>query len=249
MTEEAYNELLRGNGYHMLRGLISPEEAAAVRELTLSRLHEGTDQNGQIAIRDILHWGPAIHNMVTHPKLLALAHKLLGPDAALAAVSARVLPPNCPPGGLHVDYPYWAMNPGMPVEPALMMQVIWMMEPFTPHNGGTWVAPGSQLWDSSPNLERFEANAIQATGEPGDAVVSHGLLWHRTAINHAEEPRVAILINYTQLAVRPMTPLGPFDEAFLSEASEELRSLLVLDYAKALRDRVGSHIKRNEAAD
>ena len=51
------------------------------------------------------------------------------------------------------------------------------------------------------------------------------------------------------LAVRPMTPLGPFDEAFLSEASEELRSLLVLDYAKALRDRVGSHIKRNEAAD
>jgi hypothetical protein len=41
MTEEAYNELLRGDGYHMLRGLISPEEAAAVRELTLSRLHEG----------------------------------------------------------------------------------------------------------------------------------------------------------------------------------------------------------------
>lgn len=75
ITEEAYNELLRGDGYHLLRGLISLEEAAAVRELALSRLHEGADQNGQIAIRDILHWGPAIHNMVNHPKLLALGYK------------------------------------------------------------------------------------------------------------------------------------------------------------------------------
>ena len=72
MTDEAYNELLRGHGYHMLRGL-SPEEAAAVRELTLSRLHEGADQKGQIPTRDILHWGSAIHDIVTHPKLLALA--------------------------------------------------------------------------------------------------------------------------------------------------------------------------------
>ena len=60
MSDEAYNDLLHGNGYHQLRGVISAQEAAAVRDLTLTRLGEGMDQNGQIAIRNILHWGPTI---------------------------------------------------------------------------------------------------------------------------------------------------------------------------------------------
>ena len=247
MSDEAYNDLLHGNGYHQLRGVISAQEAAAVRDLTLTRLGEGLDQNGQIAIRNILHWGPTIQNMVTNPTLLGLAHRLLGDDATLGAVSARVLPPNCPPGGLHVDYPYWAMNPGLPVDPALMMQVIWMMEPFTEHNGGTWVAPGSQQWTGAPNMERFEKHAIQATGDAGDAVVSHGLLWHRTAVNHADQPRVAILINYTQIAVRPLTTMGPFDDAFIDSASDELRSLLALDIDETLRRRVMKHTEQSVA--
>lgn len=244
MTADAYTDLLHGNGYHLLREVISAEEAAEVRNLALSKLDEGIDQNGQIAIRRTLHWGPIIQNMVTNPRLLSLAHRLLGDDATLGAVTARILPPNCPLGGLHVDYPYWAMNPGMPVDPALMMQVIWMMEPFTEHNGGTWVAPGSQQWTGAPELERFEANAIQATGNAGDAVVSHGLLWHRTAINHSDKPRVAILINYTQLAVRPLTQLGPFTDEFIDNASEPLKTLLGLDIERALGRRVRTHTQQ-----
>ena len=43
MSDEAYNDLLHGNGYHQLRGVISAQEAAAVRDLTLTRLDEGTE--------------------------------------------------------------------------------------------------------------------------------------------------------------------------------------------------------------
>ena len=118
---------------------------------------------------------------------------------------------------------------------------------FTEHNGGTWVAPGSQQWTGAPNIERFEKHAIQATGEAGDAVVSHGLLWHRTAINHAEAPRVAVLINYTQVAVRPLTAMGPFNDAFIDGASDELRALLALDIEKTLRRRVMNHTQQSAA--
>ena len=249
MSDEAYDDLLHGNGYHLLREVITPEQANAVRELALTRLDEGADQNGQIAIRNILPWGEMIHELVTNPRLLSLAHRLLGHDATLAAVSARVLPPECPLGGLHVDYPYWAMNPGLPVDPALMMQVIWMMEPFTEHNGGTWVAPGSQLWGGRPDEAQFSEHAIQATGNAGDAVVSHGLLWHRTAVNHSDRPRVAILINYTQIAVRPMTTMGPFDDAFVENSSDELRTLLALDVERALRRRALGHTQRAATAN
>ena len=60
MSDEAYDDLLHGNGYHLLREVITPEQANAVRELALTRLDEGADQNGQIAIRNILPWGEMI---------------------------------------------------------------------------------------------------------------------------------------------------------------------------------------------
>jgi ectoine hydroxylase-related dioxygenase (phytanoyl-CoA dioxygenase family) len=85
---------------------------------------------------------------------------------------------------------------------------------------------------------------MQAIGNAGDAVVSHGLLWHRTAINHADKPRVAILINYTQLAVRPLTQLGPFDDEFIANASEPLKALLAVDMQKALGRRLRAHAQQ-----
>ena len=75
-----------------------------------------------------------------------------------------------------------------------MMQVIWMMEPFTEHNGGTWVARATTV-DWRSQHERFEKHAIQATGDAGDAVVSHGLLWHHCHQSR-RGARVAVLINY-----------------------------------------------------
>ena len=244
MEHKPSADLLHGDGYAVLPGLISAAEAGAVREEVLHRLDEGRPAGkGVVRMGEIIEWGERYEHLATHPTLLKLAHEMLGADATLGAFSARVLMPGCEMGGLHIDFPYWAMNTGMPVEPALMMQVIWMMEPFTEINGGTWVAPGSQKWTGSPEIARFDGQAIQATGQAGDAVVSHGLLWHRTALNQSDAPRVAILINYTQLTVKPMAPWGPFTDEFLERISPEMRTLLCLDYGEALKRRVTAHAR------
>ncbi len=86
----------------------------------------------------------------------------------------------------------------------------------------------------------FQENAVQITGNAGDALVIHGLLWHQTAQNHASEPRVAVLINYTALTVKPMVTMGPFDDAFKAKASPALRTLLGFDHGAALRARLKS---------
>ncbi len=230
--------LLDGDGYTRLEALLPPQEAASVREEMLERLAEGREVGkGVIRMADIVHWGERFERLATHPRLLAVAHDLLGRDATLGAFSGRVLLPGCERGALHVDWPYWAMNPGMPVAPPLMLQVIWMMEPFTAENGGTEIAPGSQRWEGAPDPTRFAEHMVQATGNAGDAIVSHGLLWHRTACNVSAAPRVAVLINYTQLTVREMAPLGPFDDAFRERADPALSALLGFDYASALRSR------------
>jgi ectoine hydroxylase-related dioxygenase (phytanoyl-CoA dioxygenase family) len=136
---------------------------------------------------------------------------------------------------------YWAMDRGLPVKPAMMLQVILMMEPFTQENGGTWIAPGSQKWTDPLNMGKFRANAIQALGHAGDAIVSHGMLWHQTAENHSTQPRVAILINYTQIAVRPMREVGPFDDEFKAQASMALGTLLGFDISAAMIKRALSN--------
>ena len=241
-SQTVRNELVDGDGYAHLEALIPPDQAADVRCQILAELEgKPLDAQGVGHATNLLRLGTDFENLVTHPRLLAVAHAMLGNDATLGAFSARVLMPECQPGRLHVDYPYWAMNPGIRPDAPLMLQVIWMMEPFSERNGGTWVAPGSQRWASAPETDRFSEHAIQATGNAGDAVVSHGLLWHRTAENHAEQPRVAVLINYTQLTIRPMTPMGPFDDEFLDRASPELRGLLALDYGAALKNRIANY--------
>jgi ectoine hydroxylase-related dioxygenase (phytanoyl-CoA dioxygenase family) len=237
-AHQAHEALTRGDGFAVLPGLLTAGEASEARNRVLAlKDHATHNDDGILALSNMIHRDSYFAGLVVHPRLLALVHRLLGEDARLAAVGGRILMPGCQPGGLHVDYPYWAMNPGMPVEPALMLQVIWMLEPFTTRNGGTWVAPGSQAWNEYPEEHRFTESAIQATGNAGDAVVSHGLLWHRTAVNASDEPRVALLINYSQLAVQPMTEMGPFSEEFRNAASPELRSLLGFDHGKALRRR------------
>jgi ectoine hydroxylase-related dioxygenase (phytanoyl-CoA dioxygenase family) len=232
------HELINGNGFSRLDGVIDATQAATLRTTMLDRLDTGTNVGeGVLRLGKLLEWGEDFAALATHPRILAIAHQLLGPDAALAAFSGRVLMPDCEMGAIHVDWPYWAMNPGMPADPPLMMQVIWMMEPFNETNGGTLVAPGSQHWDQDIDPNRFKDNAIHATGAAGDALVSHGLLWHRTALNRAEQPRVAVLINYTQLTVRPMMPLGPFSDEFREAASAELSTLLGFDYANSIGKR------------
>lgn len=234
-AEDAYQALTGGAGFTVLEGLLTEAEANDAREKVLARLDQAAhDDDGIMRLPNLLAWEAGFEKLVCHPRLLALAQRMLGKDARLAAVGGRVLMPDCDLGGLHVDYPYWAMDPGMPVEPPLMMQVIWMLEPFNEENGGTWVAPGSQAWGRYPEESQFKAGAIQAAGNAGDAVVSHGLLWHRTAINRADKPRVALLINYSQLAIQPMTEMGPFSEEFRAAASPELSALLGFDHGRAL---------------
>ena len=235
----ATSAIIDGAGYAILPGLIPPNTATDIRARILAEAARARQlERGVLGLSNLLAIDTAFETLATHPRLLALAHELLGNDARLGAFGARILEPDCEPGGLHVDYPYWAMPSGMPVSPALMLQVIWMMEPVSATNGSTWVAPGSQKWHEPLCAERFRSAAIQVDVSAGDAIVSHGLLWHRTAVNRSAAPRVAILINYTQLAIQPMTEFGPFPDGYLDNASPEIAGLLGVNRGAALRNRL-----------
>jgi ectoine hydroxylase-related dioxygenase (phytanoyl-CoA dioxygenase family) len=98
-----------------------------------------------------------------------------------------------------------------------------------------FVAPRSQLRCARPNREQFAREAIKITGAAGDAIISHGLLWHDTSPNRTAEPRVAVLINYGLKVIRPLDPeIAKVELTVMERATPKLRQLLGLEFANAL---------------
>jgi ectoine hydroxylase-related dioxygenase (phytanoyl-CoA dioxygenase family) len=246
-------EIIDGAGYVMLPRIITPAQALEARAQVLAALlEEPTAQqisfakaprrrNGQDHVGRLFHKGRIFEELVQLPRIIELAEAILGDDMTLGAYSVRVLNPGATEMGVHIDYPYWAMRGPHFVRPALMLQVILMLQDFTEDNGATLVAPGSQLRGHEPDRERFAREALKVTGKGGSAIVSHGLLWHDTSRNYTTEPRVGLLINYGRKVIRPMVDdIADVPDQVLARATPKLRQLLGLEFGKALAKDIDS---------
>ena len=228
-------QLFDGPGFVLIANLIAALEAADARSRVLeiaaspsvSAFGKRNELNGQHHVRGLLAHGEIFERIVQHPALIEIAEAMLGDDMTLGAYSARILSPGATEMGVHVDYPYWAMRGPFVLRPSLMVQVILMLQDFTEHNGATLVAPRSQLRCTRPNREQFVREAVKITGNAGDAIISHGLLWHNTSPNRSAEPRVALLINYGLKVIRPLdSEIAKVPPAVLERATPKLRQLL-----------------------
>jgi ectoine hydroxylase-related dioxygenase (phytanoyl-CoA dioxygenase family) len=234
-------QLFDGPGYVVIPSLINASDAAQARSLALEIAASpdastlGNKRNGQRHVGGLLARGEIFERVVQHPAIIEIAEAMLGDDMTLGAYSARILYPGATEMGVHIDYPYWAMRGPFVLRPPLMVQVIWMLQDFTERNGATLVAPGSQLRCARPDRERFAREAVKITGAAGDAIISHGLLWHDTSQNHTDEPRVALLINYGLKVIRPMdSAIAKVPPEVLERATPKLRQLLGLEFANSL---------------
>lgn len=237
------DQLIDGPGFVLIPSLIAASDAADARSRALeiaaspsaSMLGRRNDRIGQQHVRGLLAHAEIFERMAQHPAIMEIVEAMLGDDMTLGAYSARILYPGAIQMGVHVDYPYWAMRGPFTIRPPLMVQVIWMLQDFTEQNGATLVAPQSQLRCARPNREQFAREAVKITGAAGDAIISHGLLWHDTSQNHTAEPRVALLINYGLKVIRPLdSEIAKVPSAVLDRATPKLRQLLGLDFANAL---------------
>ncbi|HLX38863.1 MAG TPA: phytanoyl-CoA dioxygenase family protein [Candidatus Binataceae bacterium] len=240
---EIVDEILDGQGYAILPGLMTREEAAEARSLALVEAGRpnpsgNSPRNQRIkhgAARHLLHQGEIFERLVQDPSTIEVAEALLGDDMTLSSYSCRVMWPGAIEMGVHVDYPYWAMPGPYAIRPALMLQVIWMLQDFTEDNGATLLMPRSQMLATQPDAERFRRDAVMVTGSAGTAVVSHGLLWHDTSQNRTAEPRVSLLINYGNKVIRPLDPeINQVPPEVLARATPKLRQLLGLEWQKSL---------------
>lgn len=230
---ELTEEIVQGKGYVVLPDLLSRTEATEARNLILEIAQQEKQENKLVRqgkkerLYGLIYKGEVFGKLVQDKLILAVVEAILGEDIILGGFSAHILHPGAERMGIHVDYPYWAMPTPFPQSPILEIQVIWMMEDFTAHNGAPLFAAGTQALATKPDQERFAQIAEKITGTAGTALISHGLCWHDTSPNSSDRPRVSLLGNYTPQYVHPLeNNLFDFQPEVIANSAPELRKLL-----------------------
>lgn len=197
MSSAAIDEV-RGRGYTLLEGVLSPAEVARTRdELApyLTRRHMGrNDFEGFRSERvyALLAKAPSVAGIVEHPAILTLVDALLPKNYLLSSNLAINVHPGETPQDFHRDDSGGAFMP-MP-RPMLGVSTIWAYDDFTEDNGATELVPGSHLWDEGRRPAPDEV--VKVTMPAGSVVVFAGNLFHRGGANTSAGTRLAITPQY-----------------------------------------------------
>ena len=197
------------DGWCVIDEVIPAHEVEAVRENVLAAVdvHKRADAPAHIgAVSGLINCDQSFAPYLAAPRLLGLCKALLGEHVRVSFTSTIVNYPGNERGQWHADWPFNQFNAGhipAPYPDAVVhLTTIWMLSPFTAENGGTLIVSGSHRTSNNPTgnngVEKDEPypTELRVTGAAGSVVVMDSRLWHATAPNNAEEPRVGLAIRY-----------------------------------------------------
>ena len=200
---------LKVDGFHVAQGVIPADRADAIREsveatTTVEGYEGGTA--GVAATSGLISVDQSFAPYLADERVLGVTEALFGPHVRISFTTAIINNPGNVRGPWHADWPFNPTNAGhipSPYPDAVMhLTAIFMLSPFSQETGGTLVVPGSHRANDNPSgangvdpLSPYPTET-QATGNPGDVLVFDSRLWHATATNLGDRPRVGVAVRY-----------------------------------------------------
>ena len=209
MTVEDALHQLQVDGWCVLQEAIPAGVVDEIRR----RVEIAVEQHGQIdelrgvgARKGLIAFEQSFSPYLADPRILAIAETLLGPHYRISFTSAQINYPGNPRGNWHADWPFNQNNAGHVPAPypdaVFHITTLWMLSPFSQENGGTLILPGSHRSPNNPSGANGvdplapSSREIQACGAAGSALVFDSRLWHATAPNRTDRPRVGMAVRY-----------------------------------------------------
>jgi len=195
--EPIIDELLTGDGAVAIRGAFDAGVVSAARDLIMEHSKDvDKETHFQGANADTIHLQRRVWNLLAkgEPFEAMVQHRGPGQEP-------------------HIDYPYWDLydRDGFPARInssfPMNLQVTIPLDPFNEVSGASAFLPGSQADLNYPETEdrdSFFANCGRMSGDPGDAILFNGMVWHCAMPNHADHNRTAILIEYLPKFIIPL---------------------------------------------
>lgn len=206
------------NGYVLVPGLFTPEEAAAYRaEVHAIDARQGETNatwasvKGDTAIahsHDVHFKSGAFTRLLTDARLTGIAQDIIGPNVQLHHTKMFIKPPERgSPFPMHQDYPYF------PHRDHSMIAVILHFDDAPEEKGCLCAYPGSHKLGPLPaegadhHVSQTDFPFEGATTIPakaGDAIFFNYLTVHGSGINRSDEPRTTLLIQLRDPADPPL---------------------------------------------
>ena len=170
----------------------------------------------------LVHYVPSLAAYFADERVLGVAQAMLDPHVRIAQTEFKTRPPNdsnLDRRAFHTDFPHdltdreQAGRVCMPFPNVTMgLTVLWILSPYTPESGGTWIVPRSHLDLRNPRshldprnpaslqddiaADRSIPGEIQLSGPAGSVVMIDSRVWHSASANPSSEPRVTVLNRY-----------------------------------------------------
>ena len=223
---------VRMDGFCVVEDVVPETAVAAVRnsvaDATEAYGGEQARAKGIGHVPGFIRYDQSLAPYLAQVDFMRLVEGLLGPSARVSFVSATINYPGNGRGDWHADWPFNQRNAGRiqaPYPDALMhLTTLWMLSPFNEKNGGTLLVPGSHRADNNPTGDMGVDPAapypteVHAAGPAGSVLVLDSRIWHATAVNASDDPRVSVVVRYAPwwLNTRVLMPGSPERERLLA---------------------------------
>lgn len=126
----------------------------------------------------------------TLPVVIGVAHRLLGQNLVLLQQNAIINQPRSiqHQSRWHRDLPYQHFVGSE----ALAMNALLCVDDFTLETGGTFVLPGSHLFEEFPSSAYVARHEVPVEAVAGSVIMMHAMLYHRAGANVSAAPRRGI---------------------------------------------------------
>lgn len=215
MLTPAQVEAFHERGYLHLPGVFAPDEVARlgealeaicrwahgpVRGVPAPRPDEPTEAllRKAVAVHFPHKRSPVVRQLITDPRLVALFTALVGPNVKCVQSMFFIRPPGGPGQAWHQDEHY------IPSRDRSVTAAWIAVDPADADNGCLRVLPGSHrrgiLWPHGPHGSAdydpvgaaqhhpyTEADAVELPAAPGDVILFHGYLLHRSGPNRTPD--------------------------------------------------------------
>ncbi len=184
-------------GFTLLSSVLDADQVSAIKAALIrceqrfgtAHTHRGRARH----VSNLPTFDRVFHQCIDHPKVLPLLEHFLTNTLILGSLNARIVRPGDPDQGLHSDIPEHMLNMASPV----MMNTVWLLDGFSPANGGTRVVPGSHKSGQVEPPEGFDVRYIvQPEAPAGSVLVFNGQTWHGGGANHSDQNRHAMFGHY-----------------------------------------------------
>jgi hypothetical protein len=200
---------LRTDGWCVVPDVIPTADVEAIRKSVDLTVAENRNPNAPAGIGHlptIIAYNQTFAKYLAAPSIMELVNAMLGEHVRISFTTGTINYPGNERGGWHADWPFNQRNAGHIPAPypdaTFHLTSLWMFSPFTDENGGTLVVPGSHRASNNPTGDNgIEAltpypTEINANGTAGSVLLFDSRLWHASAPNRSQEPRVSVVVRY-----------------------------------------------------